>query len=53
MPLPRSGSRRLAKWLAKYDPGTISARFTQVKDEAVDRAQEGLVTFTVIETEVG
>lgn len=50
MPLPRTPAQRYAKWSAKYDPATISARFTQVKDLAMQLAQEGMTAFAVLDT---
>jgi hypothetical protein len=49
MPLYRSGHDRFAKWRRKYDPATVSARFTQVADVAEARAQEGLTTYASIQ----
>jgi len=45
MTLYRIGQARFGKWRRKYDPATISARFTQVADIAADRAQEGLLKY--------
>ena len=41
--LYRSGLERYRKWEKKFDPATISSRFTQVADVAKERAQLGLV----------
>jgi len=49
MALHKTGQARFAKWRAKYDPATISARFTQVADVAAARAQEGLVMFASVQ----
>ena len=49
MPLYKTGQERFAKWKAKYDPATISARFTQVASIAADRAQEGLQLFASVD----
>ena len=49
MALYKTGQARFAKWRAKYDPATISARFTQVTDVAAARAQEGLVMFASVQ----
>jgi hypothetical protein len=49
MPLYKTGQERFAKWKAKYDPATISARFTQVAAVASDRAQEGLQHFASVD----
>jgi len=49
MALYKSGQERFAKWKAKYDPTTISARFTQVASIAADRAQEGLTLFASVD----
>ena len=43
MPLYKSGLDMFKKYAAKFDPATISSRFTQVADVAKDRAQEGLI----------
>ena len=53
MPIPPGGQGRFAKWLVKFDPATISARFTQVKEVASARAQSGLITFATLEELVG
>ena len=53
MPIPPGGQGRFAKWLAKFDPATISARFTQVRDVASARAQNGLITFATLEELIG
>jgi hypothetical protein len=45
MPMYKTGQSRFAKYSRKYDPATISSRFTQVADLAKDRAQEGLITW--------
>jgi hypothetical protein len=45
----KSGTDRFDKWKAKYDPATISNRFTQVANVAADRAQEGLLTFASVQ----
>jgi len=42
MPLYKSGLDMYKKYAAKFDPATISSRFTQVAEVAKDRAQEGL-----------
>ena len=49
MTLYRTGQARFAKWKAKYDPATVSARFTQVASIAADRAQEGLALFASVD----
>jgi hypothetical protein len=49
MPLYKIGQQRFAKWRRKYDPATVSARFTQVADLAADRAQEGLTLFASVD----
>jgi hypothetical protein len=51
--LPKPGNSRLAKWQAKYDPATISNRFTQVQSVAVSRAQEGIVSVANVQSLVG
>jgi len=45
MPLYRTGVDRFKKWSAKFVPDTVAARFTQVKDVAMDRGQAGLLKF--------
>jgi len=45
MPVPRTPSRRYAKWDAKFDPAVISSRFTAVKATAEANAQDGLIAF--------
>jgi hypothetical protein len=49
MPLYKIGQDRFGKWRRKYDPATISARFTQVADIAADRAQEGLIKWASVQ----
>jgi hypothetical protein len=49
MTLYKTGQNRFAKWRAKYDPATISARFTQVADVAAARAQEGLLKYASVQ----
>ena len=49
MPLYRTGQARFAKWRSKYDPATVSARFTQVAAVAEARAQEGLTTYASVQ----
>jgi hypothetical protein len=49
MPIYRTGQARFAKWRSKYDPATVSARFTQVATVAEARAQEGLTTFASVQ----
>jgi hypothetical protein len=49
MTLYKTGQARFAKWRAKYDPATVSARFTQVASVAADRAQEGLTLFASVD----
>ena len=41
--------KRQAKYSAKFDPATISSRFTQVRDVALARAQQGLVTWASVQ----
>jgi hypothetical protein len=47
--LYRRGSDRVAKYTAKFVPETVAARFTQVKDVAIARAQEGLTMWAAIQ----
>jgi hypothetical protein len=49
MPLYKTGQDRFSKWKSKYDPATVSARFTQVATVASDRAQEGLTLFASVD----
>jgi hypothetical protein len=49
MPMYRTGQARFAKWRSKYDPATVSARFTQVATIAEARAQEGLTTYASVQ----
>jgi len=49
MGLYKTGAPRFDKWRAKYDPATISARFTQVATVAADRAQEGLLKWASVQ----
>ena len=49
MPMPRSGLYRFTKYSVKFDPATISSRFTQVKDLALDLAQEGLAKYATLD----
>ncbi len=42
MPLYKSGLDMWQKYNAKFNPTVVSTRFTDVKDVAVGRAQEGL-----------
>jgi hypothetical protein len=42
MPLYKSGLDMWKKYSAKFNPTVIGTRFTDVKDLALDRAQEGL-----------
>jgi len=50
MPIYKSGLDRFKKYSAKYVPETVSARFTQVKDVALERAQEGLILFEAVQS---
>jgi hypothetical protein len=49
MAIYKSGQSRFAKYSAKFVPETVAARFTQVKDVALARAQEGLITWASIQ----
>jgi hypothetical protein len=40
---------RFKKYSAKLDPTTIGTRFTQVRDVALERAQEGLITWASVQ----
>uniref|UniRef100_A0A7J3JQ32 Sulfolobus virus coat protein C-terminal domain-containing protein n=1 Tax=Ignisphaera aggregans TaxID=334771 RepID=A0A7J3JQ32_9CREN len=48
MPIYKTGLLMFQKYQAKFDPTTIGNRFTQVKDVALARAQEGMVTIATI-----
>jgi len=52
MALPKGGQRRYSKWEVKFVPETISARITQVADEAKERAQEGLVVYADLDVTI-
>jgi hypothetical protein len=39
------GQARFKKYSVKFDPTTVGTRFTQVKDVALERAQEGLISW--------
>ncbi len=45
----RTGLDRFNKYAAKFDPATIQARFTQVRDVALQRAQEALIKYATID----
>ncbi|MCS7367347.1 MAG: hypothetical protein NDF52_05660 [archaeon YNP-WB-062] len=45
----RGGQARFKKYSDKFVPETISARFTQVKDTALARAQEGLLLYASVQ----
>jgi hypothetical protein len=45
----RTGLDRFNKYAAKFDPATIQARLTQVKDVALQRAQEALIKYATID----
>jgi Sulfolobus virus coat protein C terminal. len=49
MPMPRTGLYRFTKYSVKLDPATIASRFTQVKDLALDLAQEGLTKYAALD----
>ena len=49
MPLYRTGVDRYAKYEAKYVPDTVGARFGQVKDIALKRAQAGLIEMATVD----
>jgi len=44
MPLYKTGLDMWKKYQAKFNPTVVGTRFTDVKDIALDRAQEGLNT---------
>lgn len=48
MPIYKTGLLMFQKYQAKFDPTTIGNRFAQVKDVALARAQEGMVTVATI-----
>ena len=45
----RTGLDRFNKYAAKFDPATIQARLTQVKDIALQRAQEAQIKYATID----
>jgi len=49
MGLPKTGQDRFGKYAAKYDPTTIGNRFAQVKDVALSRAQNGMISFAAMQ----
>lgn len=49
MPIYKTGQNRFIKWRRKYDPATVSSRFTQVADVAEARAQEGLTIYASVQ----
>ncbi len=51
--LPKPGNARLAKWQAKYDVTVIQARFNDVQQVAISRAQEGIVSVANVQFLVG
>lgn len=53
MPLFRLGVDRYQKFEKKWNPTVIGTRFTDVRDVALARAQEGLITFATIDQLVG
>ncbi len=51
--LPKPGNSRLAKWQAKYDVTVIQARFNDVQQVAISRAQEGIVSIANVQFLIG
>ena len=51
--LPKPGNARLAKWQAKYDVTVIQARFNDVQQVAISRAQEGIVSVANVQFLIG
>jgi len=49
MPMPVSGGNRFTKYSVKFDPATVSTRFTQVKDLALRKAQDAQGILATIE----
>jgi histone H3/H4 len=45
----RTGLDRYNKYAAKFDPATIQARLAQVKDIALQRAQEAQIKYATID----
>jgi hypothetical protein len=45
----RTGLDRYSKYAVKFDPATIQARLTQVKDIALQRAQEAQIKYATID----
>jgi len=52
MPMPSSGGSRFTKYSVKFDPATISNRFTQVKDLALKKEQDAAGALATIESVV-
>jgi len=50
MPQVRTGAGRVRKYSLKFDPDIVRSRFAAVKDLAVERAEDGMITFYAIET---
>jgi len=48
MPLYRAGIDMFKKYQAKFNPTVIGTRFTDIRDLALERAQEGLITIGTI-----
>ncbi len=48
MPLYRAGIDMFKKYEKKFNPTVIGTRFTDVRDLALERAQEGLITVGTI-----
>jgi len=49
MPMYRGGLDRYSKWSAKFVPETVAARFTQVREVALERGQLGLLYFGTVD----
>jgi hypothetical protein len=45
----KGGLERYAKWSRKFVPETVAARFTQVRDLAMERGQLGLLYFGTVD----
>lgn len=51
--LPKPGNSRLAKWQAKYDPTVVQARFNEVQQVALSRAELGIIAVAEVQSLIG
>ena len=49
MTMYRKGIDRIRKYEAKFNPTVISTRFSDVRDLAIERAQDGLITMASVD----